>query len=71
MGQPKANYIKREINRKLKVYLFDTLSFDFEMNDFIATSHVLIEQLPEKLVQNCDKWILLIMGSIMTLQASN
>lgn len=41
------------------------------MNDFIATSHVLIEQLPEKLVQNCDKWILLIMGGIMTLQASN
>lgn len=71
MGQPKANYIKREINRRLKVYLFDTLSFDFEMNDFIATSHVLIEQLPEKLVQNCDKWILLIMGGIMTLQASN
>lgn len=40
MGQLKANYIVKEINMKVKVYLSDTLPFYFKVNDFIATSHV-------------------------------
>lgn len=47
MGQLKANYIMKEMNTRVKVYLSDTLSFYFKVNDFIATSHVHVQQLLE------------------------
>lgn len=47
VGQPKANYIMKKINMRLKDVsnLSDTFPFYFTMNDFIATSHMPLQQL--------------------------